>query len=86
MSQEVLARELGVSRQAISRWELGEVVPDTENVLAMSRLFEVSTDYLLRDECGREEDTPVVRRAEQNLRERQMAVGQGFSAGFCGWR
>ena len=80
MSQEVLARELGVSRQAISRWELGEVVPDTENVLAMSRLFEVSTDYLLRDECGREEDTPVVRRAEQNLRERQMAVGQGF---FC---
>ena len=38
----------------------------------------MSADYLLRDECDREEDAPVVRRAEQSLRERQMAVGQGF--------
>ena len=38
MSQEALAQELGVSRQAISRWELGEVAPDTGNVLAASRL------------------------------------------------
>ena len=38
-SQEQLAQKLGVSRQAISRWELGEVVPDTANVLAVCRLF-----------------------------------------------
>ena len=49
ISQESLAQELNVSRQAISRWELNEVVPDTENVLAVSRRFGVSTDYLLRD-------------------------------------
>ena len=78
LSQEALARELDVSRQAISRWELGEVAPDTANVLAVCRLFGVSADYLLRDECDREEDAPVVRQAEQSLRERQMAVGQGF--------
>ena len=36
MSQEALAGELGVSRQAISRWELGEVLPDTASVLAVS--------------------------------------------------
>ena len=46
MSQEALAAELGVSRQAVSRWELGEVVPDTANVLGVSRIFGVSTDYL----------------------------------------
>lgn len=77
-SQEAMALELKVSRQAISRWELGEVVPDTENVLAVSRLFGVSTDYLLRDECASEQDTPVVRAAEKSLKERQMAVGKGF--------
>ena len=47
MSQEELAERLDVSRQAISRWEIGEVIPDTTNVLAVSRLFGVSTDYLL---------------------------------------
>ena len=77
MSQEALAQALGVSRQAISRWELGEVAPDTGNVLATSRLFGVSTDYLLRDECEQEADTPAVYRAEQSLQERQMAVGKG---------
>ena len=77
MSQEALAQELGVSRQAISRWELEEVAPDTGNVLAASRLFGVSTDYLLRDECGQEADTPAVRRAERSLQERQAAVGKG---------
>lgn len=83
MSQEALAQELGVSRQAISRWELGEVAPDIGNVLAVSRLFGVSTDYLLRDECEREADTPAAHRAEQSLQERQAAVGKGFLVRVC---
>ncbi|MDR2569638.1 MAG: helix-turn-helix domain-containing protein [Oscillospiraceae bacterium] len=49
MSQEELASQLTISRQAISKWELGESVPDTENVLQLSKLFGVSTDYLLND-------------------------------------
>ena len=50
LSQEQLAARLTVSRQAVSKWELDETMPDTENVVQLSRLFGVSCDYLLRDE------------------------------------
>lgn len=50
LSQEQLAGQLDVSRQAVSKWELDESMPDTENVVQLSRLFGVSCDYLLRDE------------------------------------
>ena len=50
MSQEALAAELGVSRQAVSKWELGDAMSDVENILKLSILFDVSTDYLLRDD------------------------------------
>ena len=46
-SQEELAQQINVSRQALSKWESGAAVADTENVIALSRLFGVSTDYLL---------------------------------------
>lgn len=49
-TQEQLARELDVSRQAISRWELGEAVPGTANVLALCRLFSVTADELLSED------------------------------------
>ena len=49
-SQEELAAKLNVSRQAVSKWEGAQSVPDLERVLQMSRLFGVSTDYLLKDE------------------------------------
>ena len=50
LSQEQLAAQLTVSRQAVSKWELDETMPDTENVVQLSRIFGVSCDYLLRDE------------------------------------
>lgn len=50
MSQEALAAELGISRQAVSNWETGEAMPDTGRVVALARLFGVTTDYLLLDE------------------------------------
>ena len=50
MSQEDLAERLGISRQAISRWESGTVLPDSANVLQLSKLFGVTTDYLLNDD------------------------------------
>ena len=52
MSQEQLAEALGVSRQAVSKWELGEAVPDVSRVVAMSELFGVTTDYLLKEGSG----------------------------------
>ena len=50
MSQEALAAELGISRQAVSRWETGEAMPDTGKIIELSRIFSVTTDYLLLDE------------------------------------
>ena len=46
-SQEELANQLGVSRQAVSKWESAGAVPDLQRILQMSELFGVSTDYLL---------------------------------------
>lgn len=58
MSQEQLAQALEVSRQAVSKWELNEAVPDVARVVALSELFGVTTDYLLKggasDEPGEE--------------------------------
>lgn len=48
-SQEDLAEKLGVSRQSVSKWESGISVPDLDRVLKLSSVFEVSTDYLLKD-------------------------------------
>ena len=49
-SQEELAAQLGVTRQSVSKWEGAQSVPDMEKVVQMSRLFGVTTDYLLKDE------------------------------------
>ena len=49
LTQEALAQQIGVSLQALSKWESDAVLPDTENVIRLSDLFGVSTDYLLRD-------------------------------------
>ena len=46
-SQEELADKVGVSRQAVSKWESEQTTPDLEKVIAMSELFEVTTDYIL---------------------------------------
>ncbi|MBR6484718.1 MAG: helix-turn-helix transcriptional regulator [Clostridiales bacterium] len=48
MSQEQLADAVGVSRQAVSKWESEQTIPDIDKVVAMSELFDVTTDYILR--------------------------------------
>ena len=50
MSQEELANELGVSRQAVSKWESEKSTPDIENISELCNLFEVSANYLLNGE------------------------------------
>ena len=49
-SQDELAEKLNVSRQSVSKWESGKALPDSEKILAMANLFDVSTDFLLKDE------------------------------------
>ena len=47
LTQEALAEKLAVSRQSISKWELGQTLPEVDKILAMSRLFSITTDELL---------------------------------------
>lgn len=54
-SQEELAEKMRVSRQAVSKWESAQSVPDLEKILALAKLFGVTTDYLLKDELEDEE-------------------------------
>ena len=59
-SQEEFAEKLNVSRQTISRWENGTALPDAQNILHISKLFNMTTDYLLNDDYDSDRDIPVV--------------------------
>ena len=55
LSQEQLAEQVGVSRQSISKWETGQSVPDLDKLVALSRVFGISTDELLGNESAKTE-------------------------------
>lgn len=62
LSQEELAEKLNLSRQAVSRWESGTAMPDAGNILQLSKLFDVTADYLLNDAYqSSDADLPKVR-------------------------
>ena len=50
ISQETLANALNVSRQSVSKWESSQSVPDMDKIIALSNYFNVTTDYLLKDQ------------------------------------
>ncbi len=79
MSQEDLANILNVSRQAISKWETDQSLPDTTNIIAISKIFGVSIDYLL---LNKEPDPPI----EKQLKNKTNSVLAIISAsiGFSG--
>ena len=81
ISQEGLADQLGVSRQAVSKWESEQSMPDLDKIISMSDYFEVTTDYLLK---GIE---PVVQKEEeQSINHRRIAsnICYQLSLGFVG--
>ena len=61
-SQEELAERLGISRQSVSKWETGESIPDIDKIIRMSELWNVSTDYLLKEEEALEQKSSQRRR------------------------
>lgn len=65
MSQEELSEKLNVSRQAISRWEMGSELPNTLNILQISKLFGVTTDYLLNDDYKSDNDLPKIKEIKE---------------------
>ena len=67
VSQEYIAQELGVSRQAVSKWEQDLSAPDTNNLIALSRLFEVSVEYLAVGTVHPAKQLPQPRHSTQRI-------------------
>lgn len=85
VSQEELADQVGVSRQAVSKWESEQSSPELDKVIALSEYFQVTTDYLLK---GAE---PAGESAQSHLGSWTLYIGSaamiwiGVFAGCAGW-
>ena len=73
-SQEELAEKLAVTRQSVSKWEGAQSIPDMDKVVQMSRLFGVTTDYLLKDEIEIAE--PTVTEDDRRPPLRRVTIGE----------
>lgn len=79
MSQEELAERVGVSRQSVSKWELGEATPEVEKLLLLARAFGVTTDELLSEEEPIwQESEPESQYESTHLEEPQFDRAVGF--------
>ena len=85
MSQEELADRLDVSRQAISRWELGSTLPDAPNLLKLSDLFGVSIDYLLRDDYEEASDLSPAKEARREMSEKEQKQRKFYLVACICW-
>lgn len=81
MTQEQLAEKLDVSRQSVSKWESGQATPELEKIVAMSAVFNVTTDYLLKsseiDDLSVK--TEMLEKQQQMLIDREHKRRQVFS-------
>ncbi len=80
LSQEALAEKLGISRQAVSKWERAEASPDTDNLIALAKLYHVSLDELLK--INEEEETDSA--GGVDVGTDGIAGGSAASAGMRG--
>lgn len=92
LSQEQLAARMTVSRQAVSKWELGESNPDMENVIQISNIFDVTTDYLLKDgEPSNSTNENTMRSNENAVAAQILSIASvaflaiGLFCAFGGW-
>mgnify|MGYP000865550685 FL=1 len=82
MSQEELAGQVNISRQAVSRWENGTALPDADNIVQLSKLFGVTTDYLLMDSYESDEDSPKIKENNKILHANLTRLAIIFQAAF----
>lgn len=73
-SQEYVADKIGVSRQAVSRWELDESVPDIENLSAISSLFSISIDNLINPQSENARNNDFVNNNSQKNIKKKMRI------------
>ena len=87
-TQEALAEKLGVSRQAVARWEAGETTPDMGSLVGICQVFGVSADYMIHDDYESHEDIPMVREKNEEIKTvnekgRQTRLLSGFISVFA---
>ncbi len=73
LTQEQFADMLKVSRQSVSKWELDITYPDTEKLIRISKIFNCSLDYLLKDEVERMDNN--IATANEELKENKIRAG-----------
>ncbi len=81
-SQEELAEKLGISRQSVSKWESAASIPDIDKIILLSQIFQVSTDYLLKDEM--EETDKMAPAGEMPEKPERRTVSVEEANGFMG--
>lgn len=75
LSQEDLAERIGVSRQAISKWESEQSNPDIENIIRLSEVYNISTDYILKGTQPTVTNTPRKKSEYTSAYKTLIAVG-----------
>lgn len=81
LSQEELAERLGVSRQAVSKWECGESMPDTDNLITIARMYAISLDELVGNEAARSDIHDGESRGEDGACDGESQKSDGESEG-----
>ena len=76
LSQEDLAAKLGLSRQAVSKWERAEASPDTDNLICLAKIYNVSLDELLKNEAPIEDIIDKERPSEEKKEEAPKPEGE----------
>lgn len=78
LSQEELAIKMDISRQAVSKWESGQTVPDLSRIMQLSEIFNVSTDYLLKDEESERQNNI------SNSAQKKRQIADNVFVAYCG--
>ena len=71
LSQEQLAEQLGVSRQAVSKWESGKAVPESDTLISISQYFNVTLDYLMKENESVSEPVTEKEETKTNAKSRR---------------
>jgi len=84
LTQEQLATQLYVSRQAVSKWEQDTAMPDVEKLLLISRRFDVSLDYLLKEEIEKDKSVIDTEKSDK-IADTVIDICRkyGYLAGYC---
>ncbi len=75
ITQMALAHQLGVSRQAVTRWESGETTPSMDKLKALAKIYDVSLDWLCSDKCEFPKNTETERErqnAQEQIRKKKL--------------